>query len=284
MAHRAFWSSPDSVTFQDRISTLLDWVRECDATHTDCQPKRSKCYSPPARMIAVGSSNSQSGIHLVPGSIDDPYIALSHCWGKAEMHSKTTLEKLVKYQHSIDFEALPLSFQDAITITRGLGIRFLWIDSLCIVQDDKSDWEREAAKMSSIFRHAFLTITAAAAWDSHGGCGITPMEAASQFDFPDMAFANEPGEKLPKQLFIRHPHLPRPREQFVKSLIHQRGWILQEIVLSRRVAHFTSNQMIWQCHTVLESEDEILYNREPAKTDIMRYPLHNFQKVSGPKW
>ncbi|TVY55546.1 hypothetical protein LCER1_G002742 [Lachnellula cervina] len=67
---------------------------------------------------------------------------------------------------------LPPSFRDAVIVTRELGIRYLWIDSLCIVQDDLDDWRKESAQMDRIYGMSFLTIIAAGASHSQGGCFV----------------------------------------------------------------------------------------------------------------
>lgn len=69
----------------------------------------------------------------------------------------------------IPWELLPTTFRDAIQVTKGLGIRYLWIDSLCIIQDDDVDWKEESSKMASIYQNSFLTICATAAPDDEAG-------------------------------------------------------------------------------------------------------------------
>src|SRR5438034_1924444 len=66
--------------------------------------------------------------------------------------------------------ALPKTFQDAVLLTRALGVRYLWIDSLCIIQDDEKDWKRENPKMGEVYQYATITIAAAHARDSSEGC------------------------------------------------------------------------------------------------------------------
>lgn len=65
---------------------------------------------------------------------------------------------------------LPPLFQDAIIITRQLGLRYLWIDSLCIIQDSLRDWETEAAKMASIYQNSYVTISATDASNGSAKC------------------------------------------------------------------------------------------------------------------
>ena len=95
-----------------------------------------------------------------------PYIALSHCWGKAPI-VRTTKDTLSRRRQGIDTSLLPPAFQDAILIARRLEVRYLWIDSLCIIQDDELDWQTESAKMSTIYQNALLTISAGLS--GHGG-------------------------------------------------------------------------------------------------------------------
>ena len=95
-----------------------------------------------------------------------PYIALSHCWGKNPI-VRTTTSTLAQRKQGIEISLLPPTFRDAIIIARRLDVRYLWIDSLCIIQDDELDWQTESAKMSTIYQHALLTISAGLS--SHGG-------------------------------------------------------------------------------------------------------------------
>ncbi|PMD24441.1 heterokaryon incompatibility [Hyaloscypha hepaticicola] len=87
------------------------------------------------------------------------YITLSYCWG-GDVSSKTTKSNLNHRYKSIEWSTLPQTIQDAITITRELGCRYIWIDALCIVQDDSVDWAREATTMSQVYENCILTISA----------------------------------------------------------------------------------------------------------------------------
>ncbi|KAF2137432.1 uncharacterized protein K452DRAFT_208546, partial [Aplosporella prunicola CBS 121167] len=98
------------------------------------------------------------------------YAALSHCWGKTEF-LKLEKDKIEEFSIGIAMArtGMPKNFKEAIQVTERLGIPFIWIDSLCIVQDDKQDWKIEAAKMKDVYRCATFTIVAASAADSSGG-------------------------------------------------------------------------------------------------------------------
>ncbi|KAF4836161.1 hypothetical protein CGCSCA4_v012355 [Colletotrichum siamense] len=90
------------------------------------------------------------------------YVALSHCWGQHQP-AKTTKATLGRYKWRLIWADLPKTFQDAITVTRALGIDFIWVDSLCIIQDDPDDWAKEASQMASIYRNAYITIAVTSA-------------------------------------------------------------------------------------------------------------------------
>ena len=85
------------------------------------------------------------------------YIALSYCWGKVG-NLTTTSSTIAQRKAEIPWALLPNLFRDAILVTRGLGVRYLWIDSLCIIQDSMSDWEQEATRMADVYENAFLTL------------------------------------------------------------------------------------------------------------------------------
>jgi hypothetical protein len=121
----------------------------------------------PARLIDVGAEFATNPPRLCnTGEMAEivEYMTLSHCWGKLSIFTlnKTNFKAL---QDVILVDQLPKTFQDAILITRRMGHKFLWIDSLCILQDDLEDWGREAVKMASISAFSSLNIAATAATD-----------------------------------------------------------------------------------------------------------------------
>ncbi|KAH9863596.1 hypothetical protein J1614_009528 [Plenodomus biglobosus] len=114
-----------------------------------------------------------------------PYLCLSHCWGKNEFIKTTTLS-IDRYRSEIPWSELPQTFKDALTFVSALGYKYLWIDSLCIVQDDREDWQREGSKMSEIFSNAHLTIAAASSSHASSGCFRTSFEhQVIRYIYPD---------------------------------------------------------------------------------------------------
>jgi hypothetical protein len=224
----------------------------------------------PKMVIDVDLSNVGTGPRLTTLPLEDSptrlYAALSHCWGFPSCVLRTTKDTLRKYSESIPVVDLPKTFIDAIEITRKLNIPFLWIDSLCIVQDDQQDWEIESSKMGDIYHNSYLTISATASENSQGGCCLQSIIPSKTVHFtPDIAFTGL-GESRTKSSFSG---FVRPTSQVAnaygaqskepKSLqlspTRKRGWILQESILSHRVVHFAEDQIYWQCYKRFSSED-----------------------------
>jgi hypothetical protein len=156
----------------------------------------------------------------------------------------------------IEPSTLPKTFQDAISITRQLGLKFIWIDSLCIVQDDLDDWTREAASMANIYESAEITI--AAAWGSDGSAGcfhdyIRPLsvKVSGGCDFQDKK------NPVTVSMCIR----PRLDESLFVSRapLNTRKWVLQERLLSPKTLTFAQDQMHWACPSVKNSEDDLAF-------------------------
>ncbi|PVH70864.1 HET-domain-containing protein, partial [Cadophora sp. DSE1049] len=189
----------------------------------------------PTRVLDLGDSDNKDKISLYTTSNEPAtYICLSHCWGSEEL-LKTEKGSFSTRTEGIMWEDLPKTFQDAVTMTRALGVRYLWIDSLCIVQDDKDDWRRESAKMHTIYRDGYLTLAASKSKGPDGGLfsAATSDDMLKDWDFQE--------DLIRTRRKIQHFE---SRQEFP---LLQRGWIFQERILSRRVLHFGSKGLIWEC-------------------------------------
>jgi hypothetical protein len=140
---------------------------------------------------SIPSTNGESGY----------YITLSHCWGKSKQFM-TTRAAMATHLLNINFNVLPKTFQDAVTIARAHGVRYIWIDSLCICQDDGEDWQRESAKMASVYSNSYLNIAATFAKDSTRGCfAVRPPRRHVSIDYTSPK--GESGELLAFLLPLR---------------------------------------------------------------------------------
>jgi len=166
----------------------------------------------------------------------------------------TERDTLEEFQKSIPFSRLSKTFQEAVNITRYLNLRYLWVDSLGIVQDDQDDWEREAARMAAVYENSFLTLAASAASDGNGGC-LQPLTPTSQIS----AYS--------RNLLVRpesHRDLERLGTIGYTAPLNQRGWTFQEALLSPRIVHFCRDQMLWKCVSRNNSEDGLLDTTTPS--------------------
>ncbi len=139
------------------------WIEGCRNEHVACTQRRDDSFAP-TRLIDIGSATKDAPItpRLILGSICevDEYLALSHCWGTAsgEQVPKTTNENLAERMVGIRWDELSKTFQDSLVIARRLGLRYIWIDSLCIIQDSDEDFEIECARMGQVYLNAVCTI------------------------------------------------------------------------------------------------------------------------------
>ncbi|KAF2136187.1 uncharacterized protein K452DRAFT_140008 [Aplosporella prunicola CBS 121167] len=152
-----------------RISKIQSWLSRCEST---CHPSL-KDFPLPTRLIDVGTNfNNEAKLIETRGHTEmlgSRYVTLSYCWGDPESQLKTTRAKLKNHKERIPLEELSQTCHDAIMLTRCLGIKYLWVDALCIVQGDEKDWEAESSSMFDIYRNAHLTIVDLNAGTSHAG-------------------------------------------------------------------------------------------------------------------
>lgn len=144
------------------------------------KPRHVQCQQPmlsgslPVRLIYISDDNSQLRLceseHFKDVVQPLAYTTLTHCWGTRVLPARTLTTNFQERLKNIPFETLSKTFQDAVVITRRLGFRFLWVDSLCIIQDNVSDWNTELAKMGSIYAGCALNIVAADASNGSVGC------------------------------------------------------------------------------------------------------------------
>jgi hypothetical protein len=122
------------------FNRALQWLNECTSTHRQCSSS-SKDQKTPRRLIDITYDRPKP---IEDHGFIERYVCLSHCWGESQP-LRTTTATIQKHKHEIAWDAIPRTFQDAIQVTKRLHINYIWIDSLCIIQDDAEDWAAQAA-------------------------------------------------------------------------------------------------------------------------------------------
>ncbi|TRX89459.1 hypothetical protein FHL15_009628 [Xylaria flabelliformis] len=221
------------------LKILKKWITDCDRNH-GCYPKSDTFI--PTRLLDIRNQGSGT-IQLLDNnrarSRFGHYATLSHRWGSLQQHKFCTFKSNIEeLKQGIKIASLPRTFQDAVRIAYGLGLRYLWIDSLCIIQDDPLDWETESKHMEHVFSSAYCTLAASCSFGSGDGfLKPRPMRLSVMMQgLQDSDAAYFVCETIDD--FIRDVE---------QSELNQRGWVLQERALSRRTIYFTERQSYWEC-------------------------------------
>lgn len=234
------------------------WLEKCQREHSCVQgpattPKDTGFL--PKRLVDVGSGDES--IRLVASRDIKPqektsYMSLSHCWGNPATHEAyyLTAARLSEYAQGIPANKLPKTFLDACQVTRDLSQRYIWIDSLCIIQDSKQDWAEQSAQMWQVYRNSYLNLSATAS--------KSPAEGL---------FRERPEKGLlPCVIHVgkQHPQFPEGKyrlyseSQWTRNIddaaINSWAWVLQERLLAPRILHFAAREVYWECHCLRASE------------------------------
>jgi hypothetical protein len=250
------------------LKVLGSWIRECATEHKFCPqlpisvlaqlpgvetervPRlkkstwKTEAALLPPRVIDVGPSDGSQEPYLLDTTLSRRkanYITLSHCWGKLQPLTTTTVT-YQKHVRSLPMTILPATFRDAVIVTRALRIRYLWIDSLCIMQDSEDDWKWHCAIMGAIYARSFLSISAAGSPDSTGGCFIKNSSSVSLSCVfrPTDSAADIHVTEFVEEVPFSHDH---------PGYTDTRAWCLQETALPTRVVAYGTKMMGWLCDT-----------------------------------
>ncbi|KAK8091272.1 heterokaryon incompatibility protein-domain-containing protein [Apiospora phragmitis] len=196
----------------------------------------------PTRLVEICGNETFRIVQLPPDS-GIRYTALSYCWGRGSSlkATKFNIDNLAR-EHSLS--DLPAVLRDAIHITRRLGVSYIWIDALCILQDDASDWEVESSSMGSIYKDAYLTIAASASPDAHVPFLDRQFNTSSvhlQLETPEGSDLHIKARKRPACGVHSSYNAADPWRR--------RAWTLQEQLLATRLISFSTNELQWRCKT-----------------------------------
>lgn len=254
-AQLALSTEPDAT-----IELARRWLNGCLDNHTACNSERKSKVWPvrlPKRLLDVGLlSTGATTPHIVDAQHLEPttpYMTLSHSWGDANF-LKLESTNIAELMSEVPIQALSQTHQDALSITRRLGYRYLWIDLLCIVQDSTEDWRAEAAKMASVYGNSTCNIAAKGA-NSHAGCfvqrnplGHRPCQLIrTEDDDPTQGVYAHPSPTANYQSFNHYNYANN-------SPLLERAWVQQERLLPPRILYFGGPEIHWECCSLQASE------------------------------
>ncbi|KAF2705781.1 HET-domain-containing protein, partial [Pleomassaria siparia CBS 279.74] len=239
---------------------IRHWLSVCKTSHTKCSAwsiRKPGSRHLPTRILDLENTNaSRVKLHVPDDSDTSDYVALSYCWGRSGNPYYTDQSNLQRHiSEGIEVSSLPKTLQDSIELTRRLGVKYLWIDALCIVQKDREDWMQEASLMGAVYSQALFTISADASVDTSSGIFLERSARhgiSAVLPWP----LEDPNDGLGPMALHVAPKFQSFKHEILSSPLAQRGWTFQERALSARVIHFGSELCYWECKEACIGENE----------------------------
>ncbi|KAM0250847.1 hypothetical protein ACHAP5_002065 [Fusarium lateritium] len=232
-------SDRDDATWE----SIKQWLDCCDKDHDQCRYTKDTAWKP-TRLLHISPELGSSHIRLVEGE-DIPnqveYLTLSHRWGSAS-HIQLKKDNLESFKTWIPLDKLSRTFNDACEVVRTLGHEYLWIDSLCIIQDDEQDWAFEAGRMASVYGNAWLSISAHVTAEDNNG--LFSKKRDSNTWLPAWVRREWGGPFSGDYCVSEYQHWWM---HVTNSSLNKRSWVLQERILAPRVLHLGLEQVALEC-------------------------------------
>ncbi|KAL7903855.1 heterokaryon incompatibility domain-containing protein [Trichoderma velutinum] len=228
--------SPESFT------EARKWMDECLSSHDECPAHLPADL--PTRLIEVSRlGESESARLCETDGQKGHYCALSYCWGGDQI-LKTLRERYARYQEELPYDQLPQTIKDAFHVTRSMGLRYIWIDAFCIIQDSDEDKQTEMTKMMGIYQKTQFTISVASA--------SAATEGFLHTDYHDPSIGAFYHPLRVEEETMGSVIIADSSSSFASIVAHQqpinnRGWTLQEALLTPRLLIFTNMHMVWKC-------------------------------------
>ena len=232
------------------FNKVTHWLTTCISSHAGCTKPDMQPNVLPVRMLELDLDGREpiERIRLRCDVWPTRYATLSHCWG-SDLRTIPRLlqENLADCVQEIMLHTLPRTFTDAVVCSYRLGIRYLWIDCLCIIQDSKEDWLQQSAIMAEIYSNALVNFAATASSSCDGGLFRSTSYSDVNPCVVDPHFEEYPG-------LLYHCVDQDVWRDVKDGVLNTRGWTFQETLLAPRTLHFTETQIYWQCESLRASE------------------------------
>lgn len=229
------------------------WITACNdpKQHANCKRPRIP-QKMPGRLLDLqsGPSGRLRVVNTEETGVKAPYVTLSHCWGSAHFATLTDHNFAEYSTKGIPTEEIGRNenFSHAIEVAREIDIRYIWIDSLCIIQSNAKDWEEQAPLMHQVYRNSYCNIAAS---DSAGGGKGT---GSGLFRDREEAYTGSQTRVMARGRWWRIVPADLWHKDLLSQVLYTRGWVFQERMLSPRMLHFTAHQIFWDCATVSACE------------------------------
>jgi hypothetical protein len=239
----------DSTFSPETQRRMKKWLSDCERDHLGCQGQADPDFMP-TRLLDLDHWPRIYCVETRPQNIRGLYMTLSYTWGRDRFFSLFP-DNIYQFTTSgVDVSNFPRTIQDAIQTTRVLGVRYIWVDSLCIIQGLGGDWMYEGALMLQVYRNSFCNLAAADTSSAHDGMlrlryPEQLLDAEFQGRPNSTIFGNGIWRVVPKALWD---------EQVLSATLNTRGWVFQERLLSPRLIHFTRTQVFWDFATMSACE------------------------------
>lgn len=238
----------------EALKYARDWLTTCQSEHPDCCPvpkddgDRSKLSQASIRILRI--CDEKLILESLELREDVPqYVALSHCWGSS-LTLKTLSTNIESFRTGIQVRDLPSTFIDAVKMTRLLGFDYIWIDSLCIVQDNLTDWEEQSSLMASVYGNAELVIAASSASSTEDGF------LKQRKGYRESSLRISCAQNKDNVLDLRYRLLTAKDLKPMVDPLDLRAWAFQERLLARRYLAIGAHDTSWTCTTALDCECE----------------------------
>ena len=231
----------------DTLQIAKSWLHECTQDHSQWQCANQDSDMLPTRLVCIANPCPRL-VSTCHWTARPRYATLSHCWGDVPFLRLETRNQDA-FSRIIPSDQLPKTFQDAIEIAKALGLEYIWIDSLCIVQDDDDDWRKEAALMSSVYGGSHVNIAASSATSAHQGCYKRTDRLVDGLQVE----IHIQGERRELKV-IQFEEVWLYDTTVWRSHLAGRAWAFQEKILSPRTIHSGDCGMFWECAGKVASE------------------------------